>query len=209
MVWKDYQHPLAVVGASEIDAIISKRRQKWWKIIPKSYFSPTCGRKIKKLHLDGQKEDVQVLSVPRLVFHAQGLSFHINYVHRYHTLYDYLWIRQGRRGGRGRSCRARCVIRYWLRCVRWNCDTAPRLAGSTRWVDVDEAAKRGWRRLTFRMSAEPRLPLLFKISGWERVQTKISVGWTPAYSCTWKWFFFFSPVMSWGGCFLEATHHTS
>lgn len=48
MVWKDYQHPLAVACASEIDVIISKRMLQWWKIIPKTIiFLFTCRLKLK------------------------------------------------------------------------------------------------------------------------------------------------------------------
>lgn len=202
MVWKDYQHPLAVVGASEIDVIISKRRQKWWKIIPKSYFFPHMRAKNSKITLGWTKggHSGPVGAPP---------SFKLRVYHSALTmLYDYLWIRQGlrrRRGGmRGPSCRACCVIRYWLRCVRWNCDTAPRLAGSTRWVD---AAGEDWPsggarcrvsrcclRLPGGRESKPKYP-------WAVRRRKAATGNV--------FFLFFSCYVMEGRCFLEATHRAS
>lgn len=91
MVWKDYQHPLAVACASEIDVIISKRMLQWWKIRPKNYyFSFYVSTKIKILgvKLNGGGTNARDPAHTPASFHIYGLLFYVI------TLYDYLWIRR-------------------------------------------------------------------------------------------------------------------
>lgn len=64
MVWKDYQHPLSIDCANEIDAIISKSRLQWWKMRQKKiiFWTLRLGKKKEKgVKLKDEKKKRQSL----------------------------------------------------------------------------------------------------------------------------------------------------
>lgn len=111
MVWKDYQHPLSIDCANEIDAIISKSRLQWWKMRQKKiiFWTLRLGEKKKKkkekgVKLKDEKKKGKACSHAPSRISEPSLHSLLFYVI---TWCDNLQIRH-------RPTCAHCMIWYWL-----------------------------------------------------------------------------------------------